>query len=58
MNGLKTASCLLNGRGGGETHVTLIQEMNAPWEVSLPIKCFKYDFLTSQVLFEGRILVV
>ncbi len=28
MNGHKTASCLLKGRGRGETHVTLIQEMN------------------------------
>ncbi len=28
MNGLKTASSLLEGRGHGEAHVTLIQEMN------------------------------
>ncbi len=28
MNGLKTVSSLLKGRGHGETHVTLIQEMN------------------------------
>ncbi len=31
INGLKAASCLLKGRG----HVTLIQEMNAQWDISL-----------------------
>ncbi len=36
-NGLKTASSLLKGRGCGKTHVTLIQEMNSQWEVSLSI---------------------
>ncbi len=39
MNGLKTASSLLKGRGHGETHVTLIQEMNCQWDISLSINC-------------------
>ncbi len=36
MNGLKTASCLLKGRGCGETHVTLTQEMIAHWAFLVP----------------------
>ncbi len=39
MNGLKTASSLLKGRGRGETHVTLIQEMSGQWDISLSINC-------------------
>ncbi len=48
MNVLKTASCLLKGRGW----YTLTQEMNSQWEVSLPINrlcfnllsiCFRYS---------------
>ncbi len=31
----KDASCFLKERGRGEIHVTLIQEMNGQWEVSL-----------------------
>ncbi len=33
VNGLKTVSSLLKGRGCGKTHVTLIQEMNEQWKV-------------------------
>ncbi len=37
MNGFKPAFSFLKGRDRGETHVTLIQEMNSQWEVSLSI---------------------
>ncbi len=36
MNKVKTASWLLQGRGHGETHVTLIQQMNGQWADSFP----------------------
>ncbi len=41
MNGLKTACSLLKGRGRGETHVTLIQEMNSQWEISFSVNCLQ-----------------
>ncbi len=47
----QTASSLLKGRSCGKTHVTLIQEMNGQWDVSLSSNCLlftsKWPWLTA-----------
>ncbi len=52
VNGLKTASSLLKGRGHGKTHVTLIQGINGQWEVSLSINHL-WIYLTSGIIWNS-----
>ncbi len=56
MNELTAASSLLKGRGRGKTHVTLIQEMNGQWEVSLSINHLCYDCITPLTIFSATAL--
>ncbi len=59
MNRDKTASCLLKGEGGGETHVTLIQNMNSERKVLVLINCLWLNLLKAChcLVFPGGALV-